>query len=884
MKRICVVVLSLLVIVSTSSALALAASIDSGPIWRPASPLHEEVGSAGIYHSLMKLPIVASFASIGAHPDDDDSALLAYVSRGELARTANTVSTRGDGGQNAIGPELYQGLGVVRTEELLSARRLDGGEQYFTRAFDFGFSKTFEETLSLWGEETILEDLVRFIRTWRPDVIFNHHGREYEKVSGHGHHQATGYIIPQAITLAADPSAFPQMLEEGLLPWETKKVYLRADGITHLEIDRGQYNPILGRSYNEIGAESRSYHRTQTMGRLQDVGESITGFYLESSTVGYREQETSFFDGLDTTISGIAQYLGEEEKKMPLLRHRLLLVEQQVNKTIATFNPLHPEMIVPHLVSTLSQFRDIRDDVLNSPLSNDKQEYITFYLEQKIKETQETIIKAAGLKLEVFSDEELYIPGENMTTTVRVINRSQLPITLEEIGLQSGQTVLTKTLDTQLSYNQVMSEKMSLTIPLDTPTSRIFWELEQGTPGSLGSLIVEPNDHHLINQPFRPYPIQGFATLSIHGERILLSQPSQYRIRDTVTGEFREPTAVVEPISVQINPKNRVVTQSTEDQTIDFTVKVLNNDSKAREVTVELIADELVEVVERRQTITFEKKGEEKDIKFTVTIPAGIPNKEYSVKAIVHDEDHTYTNGYHTIKYPHIERHHLYSPATSSIVLFDLEIAPDLNIGYIMGPDDGIPAALSQVGIEVTLLNEGRLASTNLNHFDVIVTGTFAYEFRSDLVSNNAKLLKWVEDGGVLIVQYNRGAWNNLNVSPYPTTMKNDRVTEEDAKIDILVPDHPLFNYPNKITDEDFDGWHQERGLYFLHTWDERYIPLMASHDTGEEPLLGGMIWTPYGKGGWLYTGYAFFRQVPGGVPGGYRLFSNMLSLPKYIK
>lgn len=887
LKKTSVFLTVLLVATLLVSSLGLAATIDSGPIWRPSSPLYEEVGVAGVYYSLMKLPIVASFASIGAHPDDDDSALLAYVSRGMLARTANTVITRGDGGQNAIGPELYQGLGVVRTEELLSARRLDGAEQYFTRGFDFGFSKTWDETMRLWGEETVLEDLVRFIRAWRPDVILNHHAREFETESGHGHHQATGYILPKAIQLAADPNAFPEMLAEGLLPWKTPKVYLRGaapNGVAHLEIDRGEYNPILGRSYNEIGSESRSYHRTQTMGRLQDVGTSPTKFYLESSTVGYRDKETSFFDGIDSTISGIARYAGEEEHKTPLLRSSLLAVEKQIEKAIAVFNPLYPETIVPHLIPVLSKFREIKNDVLASSLSADKQNYLLFYLDQKIEETQETIMKAAGLKLEVFSDEELYIPGETLAATLRIINRSDVPVTLREVGLRSGQTSVTKELDHYLVYNTPVTEKMALDIPMDTPTSRVFWALEAGRPGSLGSLVVDPLEYHMINQPFRPYPVSGFAKVTIAGEEVNLVQFSQYRIRDTVTGEFRDPTAVVAPISVRLTPDNRVVTQRPEDQTVEFTVRVVNNLSTPRNVTVELVTSELMVVEPSRQIVSFTSKGEAQNVDFTVTIPAGIPNEEYNVQAVVTDGNMVYSDGYQTIKYPHIERHHLYSPATSSIVLFDLEIDPDLSIGYIMGPDDGIHVALSQVGIDVVLIEEGRLDTIDLSQFDTIVTARFAYEFRDDLVANNARLLKWVEDGGVLIVQYNRGAWNKLNVSPYPTVIRNDRVTDEDAKVDLLVPEHPIFNYPNLITDEDFEGWHQERGLYFLGEWDERYIPLMASNDTGDTPQLGGMVWTPYGKGGWLYTGYAFFRQIPGGVPGGFRLFSNMLSLPKYIK
>lgn len=871
-----------LLIFSLIAPTAFAASIDSGPIWRPSSPIYEETGITGIYQSLLKLPVVASFASLGAHPDDDDSGLLAYVSRGEYARTANVVSTRGDGGQNAIGPELYQGLGVVRTGELLAARRLDGAEQYFTRAFDFGFSKTLEEALGFWGEEIILEDYVRFIRTWRPDVILNHHGSEYETVTGHGQHQATGYIVPKAIELAADPTAFPEMIEEGLLPWKAQKVYIRGTGagIAQLEIDRGQYDPILGRSYQEIGSESRSYHRTQTMGRLQEIGKSATKFTLKYSAVEFAAKEASFFDGLDTSIAGIARHIGEEEYKVPLLKNDLLAAQQLIEKAITIFDPIRPENVVPSLVLALGHFRQIKTSVLESRLSDDKQNYVVFYLDQKIDELQETIAKATGLKLEVFSSEDVYIPGETMAATINVINRSPLPATLAQVGLISGQTSLATEAAVGLGYNEVFSQKLSFVVPENTPTSMVFWRLEPGTPGSQGQLLVNSADIRIVNAPFRPYPIVGFAEVIVGGQKINLTQPAQYRIRDTVTGEFRDPTAVVEPISVSITPGMRALTQKDEDQIVQFAVRIVNNKAVDRDISVELQASELLQVEPKKQIVHLSSKGESQTVEFVVTVPAGIPNEEYIIQAVVNDNGKVYTDGYQTIKYPHVERHHLYSPARSSIVLFDLEIAPDITIGYIMGPGDGIPQALAQVGINVVLLDEGSLDTVDLNKFDTIVTAPFAYEFRKDLVASNKRLLEWVENGGVLIVQYNRTPWNNLNVSPYPTRILGDRVTDEHAQIDILVPDHPIFNYPNKITNQDFEGWHQERGLYFLGQWDERYVPLLASNDPGEQPQLGGLVWTPYGKGGWLYNAYAFFRQIPGGVPGGYRLFSNMLSLP----
>lgn len=901
MKRtsaFCLGAVSLVGAVLLSVSLVVAASpgadVDRGPVWRPSAPLVEEVGAVGLYQTLLRLPVVARFASIGAHPDDDDSAALAYISRGLHARTANVVANRGEGGQNAIGAELYQALGVIRTEELLAARRLDGAEQYFLQTYDFGFSKSREETLERWGQEAVICDLVRFIRTFRPDVILNHHWAEAETFTGHGHHQALGAVLPIAIERAADPNACPDQIEQGLVPWETPRVFGRGGkpGPVTVTLEVGTYDPVLGRSYAELGAESRSYHRTQTMGQLQARGSARTTWTLLVNKAGPFDPSEGIFSGMDTSLSGIARLAGEEEDRVPLLRTRLMDVEHRIRRIIAAYNPLMPESIVSDLVAVLAELRDIRGYVQSSGLSPIRKSYIDDRLEQKIQETEVAIVKATGLELEVFTPQETYVPGEQLKATITVYNRSRVPVQVVSVGLSAstggvGRTdVVNQTLGTSLKYNEKASVSLSMEVPQSTPTSRIFWRIEEGPPGSQGRVIVGPNDTELALMPFRPYPIIGYADVVVAGQVVRLARRAQYRFLDRVTGEVRYPTAVVEPISVELDPAMRVLRRADTEQVLEYVVRVTNNGPAEATVHVGLDASEGLRVEPELVNLQLGPKGASDTATFRVTVPPGLPDGTYRVRAIARVGDRTYTEGYHAVKYPHIEPHYFYQPAQASIVLFTVEVARDIRVGYVMGPGDKIPEALAQIGVEVTLLDPQTLDTGGLSQFDTIITGPLAYEFRPDLVANNNRLLEWVKDGGVLIVQYNRYPWNQLNVAPYPSRINepHDRVTREDAPVHILVPDHPIFQYPNRIDERDFEGWQQERGLYFMGEWDERYVPLLASNDPGEEPKKGGMLFARYGKGAWIYTGYAFFRQLPGGVPGAFRLFANMISLPAYLE
>ncbi|AEC02704.1 PIG-L family deacetylase [Parasphaerochaeta coccoides] len=849
--------------------------LNRGPIWRPSSPVFEEIGASGIYQSLSRIGKYASFASIGAHPDDDDSGMFAYLTKAEQVRVANVIANRGEGGQNAIGPELYQGLGVIRTGELLAARNIDGAEQYFLSAYDFGFSRSGDEALTFWNQENLIGDIVRFIRTFRPQVVLNHHGNEYVTVTGHGQHQGMGKIVPMAVAAAADPNAYPEQIKEGLLPWTVSRVFTRGEGNTI--IDRGTFDPVIGRSYQQIGTEGRSYHRTQSMGNIQALGSSTANFKLQESVSPFTEDPKTFFDGIDTTLTGIADLTGDEEGKIPFLRVGLEKLNLESERILDSYNPKYPELIVADLDLMLSQFKTLHRQIWESKLSTVKKDYVMQALERKINETEQAMIKTSGVILEAFSAKSLYTAGDNVEVNFTVYAVGKTPVTVKKLAVHAdkGDTV-EKQVDAVIQNNAVIKESVKLTVDDRTPVSRIFWS----TDGKV--LTLEDSDPAMIIQPFRDYPLVGYAQVQIGSAIISLKQPVQNRIQNVVIGEERTYAAVVAPFSVAVNPKNIIVKASPSEQTIDLQISVTAN--KAAEVQLEVDTVAGIHIVLEQETLSFTTAQTSQIVNAKLVIPGNFKQGKYPVSVSITAEGEKYTDGYAAIHYPHVEKHYLYSSATSNLSIIDVDMAKDVRIGYVQY-NDTIPEYLEQVGIKIDILSPEFMEMGNFDDYDTIVIGPLAYEFRSDLVNNNARLLDWVSRGGVLMVQYTRVKWNSLNVGPYPSTIGSlNRVTVEEAEITVLQPEHPIFNYPNKITTSDFEGWIQERGLYFFESWDEHYLPLLACQDPGFPLQKGGLMVAELGKGLWIYNAYAFFRQIPGAVPGGYRIFANILSLPASLK
>jgi len=874
----------------------------------------EERGAAGISQALRRLPTIASALHTGAHPDDEDSGLLAYLARGRMARTAYLSLTRGEGGQNLIGPELYEALGVIRTEELLAARRLDGAQQFFTRAYEFGFSKSVEETLNKWGREAVLDDMVRIIRTFRPLVIISVWSGTPR--DGHAHHQSAGMLAREAFRAAGDPNRFPDQIKEGLRPWQAKKFYIRAfrrgdgeplsegarelppetDRSIQISLNTGQYDPVLGRTYYQIAMEGRSRHRTQDMGATEPIRSRPSMLRLVDSAIQSND-EKDIFDGIDVTLTGIADFAGGEEDRLLGLRAALRQLQQLAQRAIDGYKPFTPEELLPTLAEGLKQVRALREQVKQSRLSDATRYEIDFLLERKEEDFARAIQLAAAIQLDALADTETVVPGQTFTITTDLFsNKLNLSPSGVRLIVPDGWRVVEASSGDQSSgaigragrpalpqgaeppSQDQFSKQFKVTVALEARPSESYWLREPRA----GNLFLWPEDAPK-GAPTAPPDVVAVASINVAGVDLTVSQPAQFRYADKSFGEIRRELKVVPALSVSLGPTISVIPASWRDKTRVFNVEVASNVKGAISVQLGIEAPQRWSVKPATIELAFKREGERASASFSVTPPQNVVAGSYQIRAVARSGDQLFSRYYQVIAYPHIETRYLYHPSVSNIEIFDVDVAQALKVGYIAGAGDAVAQALEQLGVEVKMLEANDLASGDLSKYDAIVAGIRAYEVRRDLIANNVRLLDYVRRGGVFIVQYNKYELIEGNFAPYPIKMRrpHDRVTVEEAPVTILEPQHPIFNFPNKITEADFHGWVHERGLYFLSEWDSRYRPLMACNDPGEEPQRGGMVIVDYGQGKYIYTAYAWFRQLPAGVPGAYRIFANMVSLAK---
>jgi len=845
-------------------------------------PVPDGKGTATLGQAVLRLPVVASLLHTGAHPDDENSALVAYVSRGLHARTAYLSLNRGEGGQNLIGPELYDAIGVIRTEELLSARRFDGAEQFFTRTYDFGFSKSAEETLDYWNRDgMLLSDVVRVIRRFRPDVIVSVFADSPR--DGHGHHQASGRITREAFVAAADPDRFPEHLREGLRPWQARKLYVnntRAsfDSIDSLLVDVGTYSPVLDRSYRELGLAGRSMHRSQDMGTLQPKGPAATKIKLVARA-GMTESggDAHLFDGLDTTFMRLHSIAGTEAGKVPGFADRLGRLDALAREAVEAYRPLEPTALLEPVLDGLRMIRALRNDISNSGLPEDVLGDLLFLIDRKDEDFTSVAVLALGIAFEVLAEDDRVVPGDSLAVDLALLNRSAVPVrvTRLELDVPQGWTAGSDRVQAaEIGYNESMGSRWRVSVPPGARLTRPYWHRR-----SLNEPRVEVEDTALIGMPWSPQPVVGRAGIQVDDVAIEIRQPVQYRYADRAFGEIRRELQVVPALSVTLDP--RVVVSAGRERPLHFTVSALSNVDGVIEGVLQLEAPDGWEVTPAEATLALSGRDQTATFSYTVTPAAGAPAGAHEVRAVARADGQEYREGYDIIAYPHTEPRHLYRGAVSTVQVTPIELPEDLSVGYIMGTGDQVPVTLEQMGIPVRLLTPEDLAAADLGAYDLIIAGIRAYEVRRDLVAVNQRLLDFVQAGGVYIVQYNKYAFNLRQYGPYPFRINrpHDRVTREDAPVSILAPDHPVFNRPNRITEADFEGWVQERGLYFLGEWDPRYTPLMASQDPGETPRAGGLVEARYGRGRYIYTGYAWFRQLPAGVPGAVRLFANLVSL-----
>lgn len=793
---------------------------------------------------LNKLNVLGSVLYVAAHPDDENNALLSYLASGKMLRTGYLSMTRGDGGQNLIGEEQGANLGVLRTQELLAARRIDGAEQFFTRAIDFGYSKSGEETMKIWNKQKILSDVVWVIRKFRPDVIITRFPGTGE--GGHGNHTASQILAKEAFELAGNSTAFPEQLKY-VKPWKPKRIYWNAwlslierrneDVSKLITVDLGKFNPLLGKTYNEVAAISRSMHKSQGFGSSPHRGENINYFEY---TEGDKAQK-SLFDGIDLSWDRIK---GGEK------------VSKYISKAINQFDPENPSKIIPILLDALKEMDKLQND---------------YWIPLKKKELEDVIRNCAGMWMESVADDYFVVPGNSIKITSKILNRSNFPFKLKSIQItyQNGNELINK----DLTDESPAEANTKITIPNSADYTQPYWLREKPNKGSY---VVD--NQRLIGKAANDPPLIADFVLEADGVELNYSIPVLYRWNDLVEGEKYRPIEIVPDVAINIENKVYVF-PNNESKNINITLKSNKNNANG---ILKLNLPQGWKSSPDKFDFSLNKKNDEKVFTFSVKPPEKYTETNLNAEVLINSRN--INRGMITINYSHIPTQTLFPVAESKIIRLNTEKVIS-KIGYIMGTGDYIPSDLRQLGYKVTLLSDKDLENDNLSQFDAIVIGIRAYNTREKLPYYHKKLMNYVKNGGTLVAQYNvtRGLYSDI-IGPYPFEISHDRVTVEEAPVTFLDSTNQLLNYPNKITHNDFDNWVQERGLYFPDKWDSHYQTVIACNDPDEHSLSGGLLFTKFGKGDFIYTGYSFFRQLPAGNPGAFRLFVNLISAGSYAK
>ena len=855
----------------------------------------QDLGASALAQMFPRLRTTARLLHTTAHPDDDDGSMLVYVARGRGVHTVMQTLNRGEGGQNKFGTELFDELGVLRTLELTEADRFYGVEQRFTRVVDFGFSKSADETFQKWGgHDAALADIVREIRTFRPDVIvsrFDGSARD-----GHGNHQAAGILSREAYRAAADPNRFPEQIGEGLLPWQAKKLYIgnTPQNEATLRPNVGVYSPILGMSYAQFSTEGLKYQASQGVGGFYVApGDVLRNYKLAESVLGQQHSaETDFFDGIDVTLPGLAARLGAEETKAPFLRSALSQADKLAEEAAAKFRPEDAAAVAPLLLTALQSLRDAARQLAPLQVAPAAKAEVLAELRSKQQQFAEAVNLALGATLLAsvdspnpqtgfgfFRQEETFrlaVPGQTFTATARLYNRSRIPIEVRDIQLvapDGWKIEKVKSEGSRLEANQQASAQFRVTVPPDAQYTRPYWHRDD--PQEAVYKIDQPQ---YANLPLPPWPLRARATYTAGDGESDIEAVVQTKRVDPTYGQTQQPLAVTPPVSVSLEPALQVIS-SRLTSSAEVVVGVRNNVSGPAQAEVRLQAPAGWRVAPASQPAQFAAEGEFKDFRFTVTPP---PLKEgaYDLNAVVDYGGKSYNEGFTTIGHHDIGEFFYYRPSRQRISAVEVNVPKGIQVGYLPGAGDDIPPVLQQLGLNLHMITPAELASADLGRFHTIVVGIRAYDVRTDIRQFNRRLLEYVKNGGTLLLQYvaSTGTFNNGHYTPYPLTLSNERVTVEEAPVTILDPADPIFHTPNQIGARDFSGWVQERGLYFASQSAPEYKQLLACNDPGEPPRKGGLLVAHYGKGLYIYTGYAFFRQVPAGVPGAVRLFVNLVS------
>jgi LmbE family N-acetylglucosaminyl deacetylase len=906
---------------------------------QPATPAHQsayarplpiDTGSAALAQSLRKLHTRASFAMVTAHPDDEDGGMLTYEARGQGVDTTLLTLNRGEGGQNDMTSDYWDELGTLRTEELLAADNYYGVHQYWTRVADFGFSKTIEEALKTWGEQRVLYDAVRVIRIQRPLVVSSVFVGNVS--DGHGHHQVAGYTAQMVYKLAGDPKVFPDQIKAGLLPWSPLKVYGRApfarvsekgiydyatghyapvrfknyvtdtwiEGLpsTNVEIPSGNYNPLLGASYMQVSREGLNNQKSQNGGIAIPLPRpTTTPYHLYASRTTASEHESSFFDGIDITLAGIASYVpGGEQGPW---REKLNALNATVETSIKNFDAAKPSTIAPTLAQGLAQTNALLDEVAKSSLSADARYNMTHELTIKQGQFNLALQQSLGLALLANTSEgsgpvrsgpfgdfsvqvptsQTVIPGESLAVAVHIANQGTEPVSLTNVEVISqagdGFTINPKkSIVGAFAAGTSQDQSFDVAVPKSAELTKPYFSRP-----NLEQSYYDINDPRYLNLPTRPYPLLARATVTYHDVTISLDSVVQTVNHVNGIGPVLQPLLVAPAISLLVTPQAGIVPLN--DGGLDLNVKLHSSVKGAARGTVNLSLPQGWTSTPASADFATMREGEDQNLTFHVQ-PGKVERKPYTITAVADYNGQKYTEGFETVGYPGIRPYPHYRPATFRTSGVDVKIAPGLKIGYVMGTGDDVAASLANLGIHPAMLSPEDISTGNLSHYDAIILGIRAYAARPELKTFSNRILDYVKNGGTIIVQYQTQEYDH-NYGPYPLTLSGDpeKVVEESEKVQLLVPNDPVLNWPNKITTADFSDWVEERGHGFMRQWDPHYIALTEMHDIDQDPQKGGLLYAHYGKGSYVYLSYAFFREMPEGVPGSFRIMANLISMGK---
>jgi LmbE family N-acetylglucosaminyl deacetylase len=879
-------------------------------------PLPQDTGASGLKLELRKLQTTGRLMMVVAHPDDEDGGLLTREARGKGVQTLLMTLTRGEGGQNKTGGTFSDELGVLRTLELLASDRYYGVEQRFSRVADFGYSKTADETFQKWGGHDIpLQDIVRVIREFRPDVLIaRFSGTDRD---GHGHHQASSILTQEAFRAAADPKRFPEQIKEGLQPWQAKKLYIGnvcgfgastcADENYTVRINTGEFDPVLGMSYAQFAIEGLRHQKSQGLADINIPSGPRYAFYkLADSTVlntkDTKGHEQDLFDGIDTSVAAIASRLGDEERKMPWVRSELKQVTAKIGDS--------PEA----LAKMVDDLHSISHRLDRFNLAQSAQQQVFELLSTKQEQADAALSLALGLNLEVTvaapqepvpaipPEKEALTevsPGQRFEIVAKLHNGSKEFLNVAGAHLEppSGWLRKVHAESATMKPDEDYYANFLVQVPADAPLTHPYWHRDHPQSDSVyqvdskyQSLALPPPPLNVrIDYEIAPKGrFHSLAAETLMGHRLSKSAHQQragiisssvmvpFEAKDVKRGML--PLAITPAYSVELEPDQQTLPLSNGAPT-RVAVRVTSNLSgaPAGELHLDLPTDWRADPQDF--DVTLAHRGETKDYSFKV-LPANLAEGRAQIRAILDVGGKKYSQGYTLVTREDLGAFYYFHPAVQRISIVDVKLPKDLKVGYIMGAGDDIPDVLRQLGMNVTSIPADKIASENLEQYGTIVLGVRAYDTHKELAANNKTLLDFVSSGGTLIVQNNNsvGDFNGDHLTPYPAELSRARVSVEEAPVTILAPENPIFHYPNEISQKDFDGWVQERGLYFMDSWDDQFKPLLSSHDPGEQDQKGGLLIARYGKGVYIYTGYAFFRQLPAGAPGAIRLFVNLVS------